>query len=127
MGISPELLTIGQIIFPSNLLLLLKFRAFQNSPQSGFRPFLENFVYPQAVTCLAHQYELRDWFSRLKMKIFHPVSFRCLARYFNSSNKLLEKMICPIIKSSGDMPTRFSKVMHSPHKTYEKLMTKVIE
>ena len=29
-------------------------------------------------------------FSMLKMKIFHPVSFKCLAQYFNSSNKLIK-------------------------------------
>ena len=65
---------------------------------------LEIVFHPQAVPCLAHQYGLEDWFSRLKMNIFHPVSFMCLARYFNSSNKLLEKKIFFVVKSSTDIP-----------------------
>ena len=114
MDISPELLTIAIIIFSSNLLLLLKYRA-KHINEAGWKIFifnlenqscnpywsarhvtawvwptiskivhnlfsdlfLENFVHPQAVTCLTHQYKLQDWFSRLEMKIFHPVSFMC--------------------------------------------------
>ena len=38
------------------------------------------------------------------MKISQPISFMCLARYFNSSNKLLEQKIIFIVKSSGDIP-----------------------
>ena len=48
----------------------------------------EIVFHPQAVPCLAHQYGLQDSFSRLKMKIFHPVSFMCLARYFNSGSNI---------------------------------------
>ena len=38
------------------------------------------------------------------MKIFHPVSVMCLARYLNSSNKLLKEKIIFGVKSSGDIP-----------------------
>ena len=64
---------------------------------------MEIVFHPQAVPCLAHQYGLQDWFSRLKMKIFHPVSFMCFVRYFNSSNRLLEKKSFFVVKSFKDI------------------------
>ena len=38
------------------------------------------------------------------MNVFHPASSMCLARYFNSSNKLLKEKIIFMVKSSGDIP-----------------------
>ena len=56
--------------------------------------------------------------SRLKMKIFHPVSFMCFAGQAHRSNKLLEKVISPIVKSIVDFHICY-EVYKYPSKTFK--------
>ena len=103
-----KLITFLQNLFGivSENLLTRILHQYSNNSAAHKRERVEIVVHLQTVPCLAHLYGFQDWFSRLKVNRFHPVSFMCLARYFNSSNKLLEKTssleskvleICPYI------------------------------